>query len=72
MILHFVELWAAEWLSYILPPSQLVCQFPFIQTANQTTLLIVIFAVFWLDCPGSYGRKIKVKLCKPRVQSNHS
>ena len=56
-MLHFVELCIAEWLICILPLSQLVCQFPFIQTVNQTTLPIVILTVFWQHCPGSYGEK---------------
>ena len=61
-MLHFVELCIAEWLICILPLSQLVCQFPFIQTVNQTTLPIVILTVFWQHCPGSYGeKKIKEK-----------
>ena len=50
----------ADWLICILPLSQHVCQFPFIHTVNQTTLLIVIFTVFWQHCPGNYGKKIKV------------
>ena len=57
----------AEWLICILPLSQLVFQFPFIQTVNQTTLLIVIFTVFWQHCPGSYGKQNQVKLGKPLV-----
>ena len=57
----------AEWLICILPLSQLVCQFPFIQTVNQTTLLIVIFTVFWQHYPGSYGKQNQGKLGKPLV-----
>ena len=60
-MLHFVELCIAEWLICILPLSQLVCQFPFIQTVNQTTLPIVILTVFWQHCPGSYGEKNQSK-----------
>ena len=57
----------AEWLICILPLSQLVFQFPFIQTVNQTTLLIVIFTVFWQHYPGSYGKQNQGKLGKPLV-----
>ena len=57
----------AEWLICILPLSQLVFQFPFIQTVNQTTLLIVVFTVFWQHCPGSYGKQNQGKLGKPLV-----
>ena len=60
-MLHFVELCIAEWLICILPLSQLVCQFPFIQTVNQTTLPIVILTVFWQHFPGSYGGKNQSK-----------
>ena len=67
-MLHFVELCIAEWLICILPLSQLVCQFPFIQTVNQTTLPIVILTVFWQHCPGSYGeKKIKEKIMQTTV-----
>ena len=66
-MLHFVELCIAEWLICILPLSQLVCQFPFIQTVNQTTLPIVILTVFWQHFPGSYGEKIKVKVMQTTV-----
>ena len=57
----------AEWLMHILPLSQFVFQFPFIQTVNQTTLLVVIFTVFWQHCPGSYGKQNQGKLGKPLV-----
>ena len=57
----------AEWLMHILPLSQFVFQFPFIQTVNQTTLLIVIFTVFWQHCPGSYGKQNRGKLGKALV-----
>ena len=57
----------AEWLICILPLSQHVFRFPFIQTVNQTTILIVIFTVFWQHCPGSYGKQNQVKLGKPLV-----
>ena len=40
---------------------------PFIQTVNQTTLLIVIFTVFWQHFPGSYGKQNQGKLGKPLV-----
>ena len=52
---------------HILPLSQFVFQFPFIPTVNQTTLLIVIFTVFWQHCPGSYGKQNQGKLGKPLV-----
>ena len=66
-MLHFVELCIAEWLICILPLSQLVCQFPFIQTVNQTTLPIVILTVFWQHCPGSYGEKKSIKIMQTTV-----